>query len=857
MFWRRRRERDLDRELHDHLALEAEERNSQAEACATLGNLALIKEDVREAWGWMWLDRLAQDLRFAFRTLRKSPAFAVTAVLSLALGIGASTAIFSLIDALLLRWLPVRSPQELVQLTIAGVPRANPPLMENFSYPLVKALETRREIFAGLCGFTGGRFPVGANDSVEETPGAWVAGAFYETLGLQPAAGRLLTRDDDHLGATPAAVISDGYWNRRFGRDPRIIGQSIPIFGKPVTIVGVSPAGFSGANVGQVADITLPLAVLPQVQPDEPYMIDAGSWWIRVVARPQPGIGRGQLQARLNTIWPQLAEAAIPANMDDGFRRIRGTTIELRPGGTGWTDLRRQFRQPLYVLMALTGLVLLIACANVANLLLARTTARQKEIAMRFALGASRPRIIRQMLTESLLLALTGAALGVVLASLSTRFLLQLLSSGQSRSIALDVAPNWHVLGAATAAAIASAVLFGLVSSRARTRKRRSAAPLLVVAQVAFSLILLIGAGLFVRTLQNLRGLDPGFQREGVLLVSVDGSKLGYRDARLARFYGELLQQIETLPGVESGSFSAITPLSGGGISSRITIGGKPIDQPQTELIPISARYFETMRTTVLLGREFTSRDEATAPKVAIVNQAFAARYLPEGHPLDQRLGVGSQRTAHEIVGVVQDSIYESLREAPPPTVYVPMLQRIGRGSVVYEVRARGSLAQMASNLRAKLKPMAPNVPVEVHSFDAQVERMLVEERLMATLAASFGFLGLMLAVIGLYGLLAYTVARRTSEIGIRMALGANRRRVVAMVMKQAAALVVAGLVIGVPCALALTKLAQSLLFGLSLLDPATFAAAGLALAGVGAFASFLPARRASKVDPMTALRCE
>jgi predicted permease len=853
MFWRRKREQDLDRELRDHLALEAEEKDRRA-----LGNVARIKEDVRDAWGWMWLDRLAQDLRYACRTLCKSPTFAATAVLSLALGIGASSAIFSLIDALLLRWLPARNAQEPVQLTIAGVPRANPPLLENFSYPLVKALETRHDLFAGLCGFTGGRFPVGANDSVEETPGAWVAGAFYETLGLQPAAGRLLTRDDDHLGATPAAVITDGYWNRRFGRDPRIIGQSISIFGKPVTIVGVSPAGFTGANVGQVADITLPLAVFPQLRPDEPYMIDAGSWWIRIVARPQPGIGRGQLKARLNTIWPQLAEAAIPANMDDGFRRIRGTSIELRPGGTGWTDLRRQFRQPLYVLMALTGLVLLIACANVANLLLSRAAARQKEINMRFALGARRLRIVRQMITESLLLSLTGAAFGVGLAWLGSRFLLGLLSSGSTRVIALDVAPNWHVLGAATAAAIGSAAVFGLVSSRANPGgRKRSAAPFLVVAQVAFSLILLIGAGLFVRTLQNLRTLDPGFQREGVLLANVDGSRLGYRDARLATFYGGLLEQIQTLPSVESASFSAITPLSSGGISSRITIGGKPIDQDQTELIPVSPRYFETMRTPLLLGREFTVRDDASAPKVAIVNQAFAALYLPEGHPLGQRLGVGSNRMEHEIMGVVRDSIYESLREAPPPTVYVPLVQRIGRSDVVYEVRARGSLAQAAATLGARIKPLLPGVPVEVHAFSAQVEQMLVEERLVATLAASFGFLGLVLAVIGLYGLLAYTVARRTGEIGIRMALGADRRRVIAMVMKQAAALLLAGFAIGAPSAFALTRLAQSLLFDLSPREPATFVAAAILLAAAAVFGSFLPARRASKVDPVTALRCE
>ncbi|HEY6344398.1 MAG TPA: ABC transporter permease [Bryobacteraceae bacterium] len=561
MFWRRNREQDLDRELRAHLELEAEEQQGRRALGPAFGNVTIIKENVREAWGWTWLDRLGQDLRYGLRTLRKSPAFAATAVLSLALGIGASTAIYSLIDALLLRWLPVHNPQELLQLSIAGAPERGP-YAENFSYPLVKALETPHDIFAGLCGFTGGRFPTGPRDAVEDTTGAWVTGGFYETLGLQPAAGRLLTPDDDKPGAVPAAVIGYGYWERKYGRDPRVVGQSIQIFGKPVIVVGVTPAGFTGANVGQIADITLPLAVLPQLQPDEPYMIDAGSWWIRVLARPLPGMSRDQLTARMRTIWPQLAESAIPASMPGSLRRVRGTWIELRPGGTGWTDLRRQFRQPLYVLMALTGLVLLIACANVANLLLARATARQKEITMGFALGASRLRIVRQMLTESLLLSVCGAVLGVALAWLCSRFLLQLLSSGQARALAMDIAPNWHVLGAAMTAAVGSAVVFGLVSSGAKAGgKKRSAAPLLVIAQVALSMILLIGAGLFVRTLKNLRGLDTGFQREGILLVAVDGSKLGYREARLAGFYGEVLQRIGTLHAVESASFSAITPL--------------------------------------------------------------------------------------------------------------------------------------------------------------------------------------------------------------------------------------------------------------------------------------------------------
>jgi predicted permease len=864
MWWRKQREHDLERELRDHLDLEAEEQQDPYAAQRALGNTSLIKEDVREVWGWTWFEQLWQDLRYAARVLRKSPAFTATAVLSLALGIGATTTIFSLIDALLLRMLPVRNPQELVQLTIAGVPRAVPPLLENFSYPLAKALAEHHEVFAGLCGFSGAQFIVGPRDAQETTSGGWVTGAFYETLGLEPTAGRLLNPEDDRPGAVPAAVIADGYWRRKYGSDPRVVGQSILIFGRPVTIVGVTPAGFTGANVGQIADITLAFGVLPQLQPDDPYMIDASSWWIRIVARPIPTLSRAQLKARLQTIWPGLAESAIPADMAGALRRVRGTSIELVPGGAGWTDLRRQFRQPLYVLMALTGLVLLIACANVANLLLARATARRREIAVRMAVGAGRMRIIRQMLTESLLLSLSGAAIGVVLAWFGGRFLLRLLSSGQARAIALDVSPNGHVLGLAIAAGVVSAVVFGFIGAtndrvlrRGRVTSVSAAGRLLVVVQVSLSLLLLIGAGLFVRTLQNLRTLDPGFQREGVLLAGVNGPRLGYRALQLAGFYEDVLGQIASLPGVASASFSSITPLSGGGISQSIAVNGKRTGEPQVEFNAVSRGYFETMRTPVILGREFSGRDGATDPKVAIVNQAFAARYIPGGQPLGQHLGVGSAAKDYEIVGVVRDSIYESLREAPPPTVYVPLVQRLAQSNVVYEVRASGSLAQVASDLQARLKPTLSGTPVEVHTFSAQVEQMLVQERLMATLAASFGLLGLSLAAIGLYGLLAYMVARRTSEIGVRMALGADRRRVTVMVMKEAASLLLIGVAIGLPCALALTRIARSLLFGLSAHDPGTFLAAAGILTSALALGSFLPARRASMVDPMIALRCE
>jgi predicted permease len=830
-WWRREeRERDLERELRSDLDLEIAEQEANGltpdqalyAAQRAFGNTGLVKEEVREMWGWTFLDRLKQDVSYALRGMRKSPGFTATAVLSLALGIGANTAIFSLIDAVMLRWLPVHDPQGLTQLIVQR-PSAEP--LESFSFPLVRALADHREMFASLCGFSGYRFAVRQGDSIESTSGASVSGAYYTTLGLQPAAGRLLMESDDRPGAVPVAVISDGYWQRKFGRNPEAVGRQIVIERRPVAIVGVSPAGFNGANVGETADITLTLSVLPQIRPDQEYELDAGSRWLRILARLQPGISRERANARLAVIWGSLRDLAIPAGMPaDARRRMEQSTLEAIPGGTGWTDLRRQFRRPLLVLMAVVGLLLLIACANVANLLLARAAARQREIAVRLAIGAGRARIVRQLLTEGLLLSLLGALGGVLLAWAGSRFLVNLLSSGQIRGIILDVEPDWLVLAFTAATASATGILFGLAPAfrgaaagpagalRERIAIARSRlAPLLVTAQVSLALLLLIAGGLFTRTLWNLQRVDAGFRGNGVLVANADGGREGYRAATLATFYEGLQQKAERLPGMQSVSYSLITPLAGGGMSQDISINGRPVSQEQTHFNWVSRRYFETMGTPVVIGREFTVRDAISSPRVAIVNRAFARRYLPAGSELGQRLTVGSRQAAEfEIVGVVADSIYETLREAAPPTVYCPVPQLAGvlaaAFGVIFEAHATGSLARAAESLRATLQPALPGSSVEVHALNEQVERALVRERLMASLAAGFGILGLVLAVIGLYGLLAYTVARRTNEIGIRMALGAMRQEVLWMVIRHALVLLGIGVAAGIPAAWAASR---------------------------------------------------
>ena len=855
--FRRAEEREMQEEL-DSLAEMAEP--------GELGNLTLAAEQRREAWGWTWLERLVQDLHHAFRNMRHSPGFTATAVISLALGIGANTAIFSLIDALMLRWLPVHDPKQLVlvQFRTPGAAGSS----ATFSYPIARAVAEQSEVFASAAGFSGASFQVDVRGTVSKVQGEWVTGLYYETLGLNPVTGRLLTRDDDEPGRPLAAVISYGYWQRQFANDQRAIGQTLRLNSVPVTIVGVSPKGFSGSNVHVSSDITVPIAALPRIAPESAPLLGAGNFWLRILARPRTGVSLPEAKARLQSVWPQISDRVIATHWPASRRKeMAAGTFDFADGATGWTFLRDMYRKPLFVLMGVVVVVLLIACANVANLLLARATARQREIAIRLAIGAGRGRIIRQLLTESALLSLIGAALGIGLAWICGSFLLRIISSGPVQ-IDFSLAPNWHVLGFTCAVAITTGVLFGLAPAFQTTaagpspvlkqdaarmsRSRSRLLSFLLSTQIALSLLLLIGAGLFVRTLQNLHDLDPGFKREGVLLINLESP--GTAAPR------DLLEGLRNVPGIVSTSITTHTPLSGSTWSEPAVPRGQTLPERDTaHFIGAGPGFLETLQTPLVAGREFDERDRGSGATVAIVSEEFAKRYFPGRNPVGEHLSteVRGKRATLEIVGVAKSANLAGLRATPPPTVYVPYWQLTGDLSTTLVVRTSGSLTQVTEILRERLKKRMPDASFEIRGLTEQVNAALVRERMMATLASGFGILALVLASVGLYGLLAYSVARRTTEMGIRIALGAQRSTVINMVVKDAMRLVLCGALAGVPMAWIASQSVKSMFFGLTATDPRTTAGAAILLILAAVLAAYLPARRASRLEPLIALRHE
>ena len=876
------REKQLDKELRFHMEQQVEDyiaagmTRAAAERKVRLefGGIEQVKEECRESRSLAFVNALWRDLLYGSRMLRRNPGFTAVAVLSIALGIGANTAIFSVIYALLLRWLPVPNPQQLAQvmIVIQGKPQSS------FSYPVVQALAARKDIFSNLGSHTGGSIVVGPPDAPVRTPGGFVSGEFYPAMELQPVMGRLLGPEDDRPGAPLVAVITDGYWERIFHRDPRAIGRVLLVENHPVQIIGVTPPGFTGANVGEINDVVMTFQTGAQLYPDRASTLQAGNQYMRIIARPAAGTSMEQARARLKVIWPGMAGVSVsPKTPAKRREAMLASSLDLVPGGTGWTPLRNQYEKPLYILMSISALVLLVACANVANLLLAWSTARRREIAIRLAIGASRGRVVRQLLVESLLLASIGAALGLALAQAGSQALVGLVSANAHLGVGL----NPQVLGFTIVVAVLTGLIFGLApafratasgrfqsicpalksSERTSEGSRGLLGPSLVSAQVALSLLLLIGAGLFVRTMRNLQSVDPGFRHQGVLMLDADARRVLKTDQRIAAFYRENLEAIAQIRGVKAVGVSNYTPVSGGFWSQSVTINGQPTTEEEHPFFAVSPGFFETLHISLQAGRDFTARDDASAPPVVIVNEEFVRRLIPGGHPLGQRVSVADANTYQnmEIVGVAANSLTYTLRQSVRPTVYVPFFQqpadRLGYGT--FEIQVDGSLTAVSTAAIQRLRPSLPGIPLTTRSFTSQVEDSFRREILMAKLAGFFGVLALVLAAIGLYGLLAYMVTRRTGEIGIRMALGAQRRQVLWMVLGGALRLVAIGVALGLPAAWWASRLVSGMLYGLTATDPLTIAASVALLAAAAVAAGFIPAQRASRVEPMAALRYE
>jgi predicted permease len=866
---------DLEEEIRAHLEMEAQENlesgmppeEAHYAALRRFGNVTLAQERSREMWGWTWAETLWEDIRYGLRMLRKNPGFTVVAVLTLALGIGANTAIFSLLDAALLRMLPVREPQRLVFLQCSN---EQGQAIDSFSYPEFVYLRSHAHTLSAFA-YENIDLNLSAGAVTDAPSGMLVSDNYFSVLGVQPSLGRGFAPGDEAV-----AVISHRFWKSRFGGNRETSGRAIVLNGLPFTIIGVTPPGFFGVEVGISPDIFVPLTMRDRLLPGWAILASRNNFSLNVMARLQRGLSREKASAEAEVLYHQANTEEtrdLPAEhpLVQMFRRMHMT---LAPGDKGAGDLRDQFGKPLLILMTIVGLVLLIACANVASLLLSRGTARQREIALRLALGAGRTRLLRQLLTESMVLSIAGGLLGLLFSFWAVRVLIGFLNQS-----VLDVSPDARVLGFTLALSVLTGLIFGSAPALQSTRpdltsalkgEQLAATPgrrwelrkLLVAGQVAISLALLIGAGLFLRTLANLKNMDMGFEPHNVLLVSLNPGLSGYSPERIGSFYNELLERVQALPGVRSASV-ADSPLLGNRWFDGLVVEGHTAphnEGPGVAVKAVSPRFFETMGIAIRFGQDFSPQDWSGSPKVAIINETLARQSFAGQNPIGKHVGVGNLTPDLEVLGVIRDTKYGGLRDAIPQTVYLPMGQAQLRRSAprTLHVRVSDHSVNIAAAIRNQIRTLDKNLPVtEVQMFSDLVDRDLAQERLIATLSGFFGALALLLVSVGLYGVISYGVQRRTHEIGIRMSLGAEPGMVMRMVLQDCMLMVVPGAAIGFPLGFWFSKLVASQLFRLSPGDPVTMATATLILLAVATLAGYLPARRATKVDPMAALRHE
>jgi predicted permease len=888
---RRRLEEDFQQELDSHLDLLTEENirhgmtpeEARRAARVRLGGVTQLRETHRELNGLPWIETLVPDVRYALRMLRKNPGFTTVAVLTLALGIGANTALFSLIDAFLLRELPVKDPQQLVimnRLTPKGG------LRDDFPYPAFEQFRDRNHSFSGIFAWDGSTMSVTVNGQPEFVSGDFVSGSYFDVLGVHAHVGRTFAEDDDKPGRPPVAVISFSYWKRRFSQDTTVVGKSIYLAGTPFTVVGVMPPTFYGRNVaGRSADVMLPMFVHPWLG-----LKDHNTF--EVMARLKPGVTTAQAQADLDVIYRQALEKAAGSHLAPPAEQdIRAQKIEFKPGSRGEGEPSDHFAVEMRILMCVVAVVLLIASVNVASLLLARAAGRQKEIAVRLAIGAGRARVSVQLFGESMLLAAMGGALGFLFAKWGVSSLVAVLSMGGA-SFSFALHPDPRILAFTAAVSLLTGVLLGLVPAFAASRvdlnpilkgaeagsdlrsSRYSLGKSLVVSQVALSLALLIGAGLLIRTLRQVYTIDAGFDRAHVLFAWILPALNGYDHAKEMTLYRELLEKMNSIPGIQSATLARYrqfvarpekdvwvqgSDAASRGIYAR-TFTGREV--PAVYYNPVGPGFFRTMGIGQLLGRDFAPTDTETSPKVAIVSESMSRLFFPNQNPTGKRLGFNGPQSSGDvqIVGVVRDTRHHLLENASLAAVYIPYTQGAGDdyGQMNLVVRSQASTAAVIAALRQQGQSVDKNLPLSgIETPAADLDEYLGDHRSLATLLGFFGALAVLLASIGLYGTMSYTVGRRTKELGIRMTLGAQRRDAVWMVLRETLSLAVLGVAIGIPIAAGSERLLGSMLFGVKATDPLTIACAVLAMLATAALAGYLPARTATKVDPMVALRYE
>jgi len=888
---------DLDAEMQLHIDLrrqQQEERglgedDAHAAAKRRFGNAASLKERSHSAWGWSWLESLAQDTTYGVRSMLRSPGITAVALLSLALGIGANSAIFSLMDAVMLRSLPVTDPGRLLLLGLAKDDGITDGFGETdlYSYPVYRRFQQQTHTFSSVAAVFS--LPNDAHGLVadrtlqEPIHVRLVSGTYFDTLGVQAFAGRMLTDEDDNSeGNHPVAVASYSWWTRSLSRDPAVLGKQLRIGTAVFSIVGVTPPDFFGTEVGDSPDLWIPLSMAKAVPPHWGSYTDSYTESLYVFGRLKPGVTVEQATTDANLFYQQTFSQLL-----DGFHggtpkqtyaaRLQKIHLPLTPMATGLSELRREFSKPLTVLMAVVALVLLIACANIANLLLARSTARARELAVRQALGAGRFRIARQLLTESLLLALAGGALGVAFASAASRLLLRMASEGPE-PMPLNVSVNTPLLLFSLAVTITTAILFGTVPafratrieltdalnagrSTSSTSAKNPMAKALVVTQVALSLVLLTSAALFLRSLIMLNQVDTGFNKRNVLLLRTDESSAGYKedDPRLALLHRQVEEQVCALPGVQAASYSFFTFHEGSWNSPVYVQDFDNYTHVSVQHNIVGAGYFATMQIPIVAGRSFGPHDTAASPKVAVISERMARTMFPSGSPIGRHYGTGGPQHAGEIevIGVARDVKYDTLDEKATTLDYYPYAQYPGYLND-FEVRYSGDLGAVSSAVQRTIHNIDRNIPIDrITTLEERIASTNTDQRLEAQLCTFFALLAAFLSSIGIYGLMSYLVSRRTSEIGVRMALGAERGDVLWLVMREIALWVLYGIAIGIPVTLEGSRFVSSMLFGLKGNDPASLIAACSLLLTVTVLAGYLPARRASRLDPAMALRRE